>query len=763
MNAFYLDVDSATHQANFDTYSNQGLRLVALTMRDNGGNTLYSAAWVQNDGRAWVACHGFTEPQLLQFYSNWQPQGFEMKVLTSTETLFGAVMEATKTGTQFVYDLTDATLPNQNQLSTYQKEGSNLAPRAIAIYGAAGATRRYAVIFEPCQENWAIRQGDTDTVATQAISAYFNDLRYRPTLLTYTPEGLIIGVFRDNSIGTDSWTTGNGLSAAAVTAIYAASAGRGLWPLSLSVNPVNDTFACVMVTTETPLARQFSISGSDVANLAGTIDPVVQGLMQSGAWSSVGQPRAISVAVAYQQRLMFAKAYTWAEPTYPVANPTSMFRMASCSKPITSIAILRLIQDGLLADTDTVAKINLSPPPGGAFPAGFTGLTVNELMSMRSGLHPWSGGDATVAAAYGHPTPVSIYEAIAYSIANGTLTPYASDGTNGGFPSSTTFVTDYQNVNYALLGLMIRAVTNGLYTAYVQSKIFSPLGLTRPCVGASLHAQRATLEVQHHSSNPSGVGANLVTADPPLVGSGYGTMDYENFEGFADWSISTVDYAAILAAVGVANPGNYPVLNAASIATLFQHLAPTLAQSTSTLGGLYWGMTPGGATIYNHNGSWNAGGLNISSWVTIRSDGVSAAVFMNMDDAGGVLHNFACGNQKGQLQSSLDGFVWPATGDLFPSFGIPALTIPVITTTTMPPGIAGTAYSATIMVSGGNPPYNFSISSGSLPNGLTIDATSGVISGTPSGSSGIASFTVQVTDSSSPARTATANLSIKVR
>jgi hypothetical protein len=83
------------------------MRLVALAMRDNGGNPLYSAAWIPSDGRSWAACIGVSLTGLVAFYNKWSAQGMEMKLLASTETLLSAVMEATATGTKFVYDLTD--------------------------------------------------------------------------------------------------------------------------------------------------------------------------------------------------------------------------------------------------------------------------------------------------------------------------------------------------------------------------------------------------------------------------------------------------------------------------------------------------------------------------------------------------------------------------------------------------------------------------------------------------------------------------------
>lgn len=54
-----------------------------------------------------------------------------------------------------------------------------------------------------------------------------------------------------------------------------------------------------------------------------------------------------------------------------------------------------------------------------------------------------------------------------------------------------------------------------------------------------------------------------------------------------------------------------------------------------------------------------------------------------------------------------------------------------ITTSQLPRGVPGAAYTATLTASGGTTPYEWSVVSGSLPAGLTLDASSGVISGTP--------------------------------
>jgi uncharacterized repeat protein (TIGR01451 family) len=68
----------------------------------------------------------------------------------------------------------------------------------------------------------------------------------------------------------------------------------------------------------------------------------------------------------------------------------------------------------------------------------------------------------------------------------------------------------------------------------------------------------------------------------------------------------------------------------------------------------------------------------------------------------------------------------------------------VTTAATLPKGNVGSAYAATLAASGGNPPYTWSIASGTLPAGLTL-SEDGRISGTPT-ADGQGSFTVQASD-----------------
>jgi hypothetical protein len=80
---------------------------------------------------------------------------------------------------------------------------------------------------------------------------------------------------------------------------------------------------------------------------------------------------------------------------------------------------------------------------------------------------------------------------------------------------------------------------------------------------------------------------------------------------------------------------------------------------------------------------------------------------------------------------------------------------------TLPGAVQGTAYSQTLTATGGTQPFTWSVTAGSPPAGLTLNPTTGTLSGTPK-ATGSSTFTVQVTDSSQPAGSVSQTFSIVV-
>ncbi|HLK77499.1 MAG TPA: putative Ig domain-containing protein [Streptosporangiaceae bacterium] len=76
-----------------------------------------------------------------------------------------------------------------------------------------------------------------------------------------------------------------------------------------------------------------------------------------------------------------------------------------------------------------------------------------------------------------------------------------------------------------------------------------------------------------------------------------------------------------------------------------------------------------------------------------------------------------------------------------------------------PSGTVGTAYTDTLTATGGTTPYSWSVSAGTLPAGITLNASTGVLAGTPT-VAGTSSFTIKVTDASSQAATEATSITI---
>ncbi len=164
---------------------------------------------------------------------------------------------------------------------------------------------------------------------------------------------------------------------------------------------------------------------------------------------------------------------TWGAGGYDVTTP---FRIASCTKSFTALALLMLRREGRLSLDDEVG-LHLSELKVVA-PASWPALRVRHLLAMSGGLatdNPW--GDRQE------------------SRSRGELGAWLADGLRLVFPPGSSY--EYSNLGYALLGEVITRLSGQDYKEFVRRRIIDPLGLndTRfsagelPAVAAGYHRE----------------------------------------------------------------------------------------------------------------------------------------------------------------------------------------------------------------------------------------------------------------------------------
>jgi Putative Ig domain/Pectate lyase superfamily protein len=174
----------------------------------------------------------------------------------------------------------------------------------------------------------------------------------------------------------------------------------------------------------------------------------------------------------------------------------------------------------------------------------------------------------------------------------------------------------------------------------------------------------------------------------------------------------------------------------------------TSSLSAGTMGKAYSASlaATGGTSPYQ----WSVTGGNLPSGLSLNAS--SGAISGSPSAAGTTTFTARVQDSQGQTAAANLSIVVNASSS---GSGSPLQ----ITTSSLSAGSVGKAYSASLAATGGTSPYHWSVTGGNLPSGLSLNASSGAISGSPS-AAGTASFTIQVQDSKQ--QTASAGLSIAV-
>ncbi|MBA2287588.1 MAG: serine hydrolase [Ktedonobacteraceae bacterium] len=651
----YYDMSGSYHQAQVKTFSGQGYRLTSLSLYGDPAQPLYAAVWIKRDGPSFRAFQDMDEQQFQHLLSSLGAQGYRPVILTivgsRAQARFAGVLEQENTSSIVKYHLTSdpAFADPQQEKPTIQYWSAWAGDHAYllrwgSLYGDTDHPL-YAGIWEKQSDivawNWDDGFYDSPGDYQRRLAAE-RDQWARPAFLTLSSDQHAWSLFRDDSANPTVVTfplTGNDLQTQSQSL-----QNEGYYPLTLqgSGNASATRFAAIFVQSEQPIARTFRVTGPRVPQLA-AYDDLLKHYMQANGI------RSASLAIAKEGRLVLAHAYTWAEPGYLLTQPTSLFRIASCTKPLTSIVVHQLLERGLLRLETRMQQILQLRTPHGGHPIDpcFWKVLVWHLLSHMGG---WDLSqsfdplehDLAVVRAFSAALPATKYQVASYMAGE----PLQFE------PGSSSA---YSPFGYSLLGQIIEKVTGKSYHQVVQEFIFQPLGLKRPRTARSLLRDRAPGEVFYHGLTPY-VRPSVVTTDQRLVPYAYGGISMETRDATGATLMAAADYAKVLAAFDIGEQN--PLLRPATVEIMW-----TQPPGAGMLRGWYIEKLDDGQTIIGHEGTFPGA----TSSAFRRIDGLSCVLFVNKDPQA---HPRTLDNAISKLADDISS--WPSR-DLFPELGIPAL------------------------------------------------------------------------------------------
>ena len=174
------------------------------------------------------------------------------------------------------------------------------------------------------------------------------------------------------------------------------------------------------------------------------------------------------VAVSKDGKIVYSRAFGYADLDRKVPVQTdNLFRIASCSKPITATAVMKLVQDGKLHLDDKAFTIldNLKPDPDATVDPRLKTITVRNLLEhtggwMRERVDQQMAYARIAADTFGVSRPAPPETIVRYIMGNKL-----------DFDPGTRFV--YSNLGYNVLGRIIERVSGTSYEQYVKSNILN--------------------------------------------------------------------------------------------------------------------------------------------------------------------------------------------------------------------------------------------------------------------------------------------------
>jgi CubicO group peptidase (beta-lactamase class C family) len=207
----------------------------------------------------------------------------------------------------------------------------------------------------------------------------------------------------------------------------------------------------------------------------------------------------LSVAIARDGRMQYREAFGFTDENETTKlDVSNLFRIASVSKPITSVSIFKLIESGRLRSDDRVfGDGGLLGFEYGTRPlsANVRNISVDHLLTHTCG--GWGKQDDPMFS----NAFMTQHQLITWTLDNKPLR---------NAPGS---VYEYSNFGYCLLGRVIEKVSRQPYEAYVGEKLLRPCGIADMHIAANTRIDRKPLEVTYFGQDEDPYNLNVTRMD----------------------------------------------------------------------------------------------------------------------------------------------------------------------------------------------------------------------------------------------------------
>jgi uncharacterized protein (TIGR03437 family) len=264
-----------------------------------------------------------------------------------------------------------------------------------------------------------------------------------------------------------------------------------------------------------------------------------------------------AVAITYKDHLIFAKSYGYMDVDNALfAQPDSRFRVASVSKAITAMGILKLVHDGQLSlDDQPFPFPGVGPVIGGSYNSALSrpsGPTVDEMLHHAGGWDRDIGPDLM-----GYDTLHTVEGFIQNSTAPPDCTNLLRYVESQPLQFTPGTRVDYSNVGFCALSEVIRETSGASYIDYMQKNVLSPLGMDDTTLGSTQQSKQQDREAVYYDTTDAALPslfAPYATVPPPY--SNIGSLEAQ--QGGGGLVSTAIDLAHFTGAIASGNLPNFP-------------------------------------------------------------------------------------------------------------------------------------------------------------------------------------------------------------